>query len=772
MSIDNIVKLIGKVNIAGDIDKEKLALIADDVIRRANEDDDSMKEWRESVDHGIQLCKPEFKSKDKPWAGAANYKSTILTEAANNFGNRATIEIMRDAKLVKASIIGLATIKNVIDKKASEIGRWKEEAERIAEGVKQLDPNDPQVQAMQKVLAELNQKIEENTQKIKEKKDELRKKSERADRIAELMNWQVNVKMEEWRRDQKRMMYSIPNVGTCIKKTYYDSTLGRSASKVINYPNFIVNQKTQCMKTCRSFTDIMAFTKAETDLRIAQGIWIDADLYADTDNLDAGGDEANKSATTSVNADKFYEQYCWLDLDSDGVEEPYIVTVHVGSAKVVRIVARYDEDSIIVKREDIKPMALLSAQKKRNALIDADNKEYGLSNPMPDPDDLTGYEIVRIEPIEILTKYGMIPSFDGSFLDVGFYHLIGSMTLGHNKTTNDLLNSGTLANTQGGIVAKNFRKKAGNFAVTPGEYIQTECSPDTLQSSIMNLPFKEPSPALYALNEKLENSARSFSANSDLGGQLQANTAPTTALAMIQESLIPHTAHMSMIIDSMSSEFNILYQLNRAHLDSDDYKKIVGDDEAVFAEDFDTDGMSVTCGANPESSSKTQRMMLAQAELEQVPMVMQAGGNAVPIVKNYYKQIGSQYVDEIFPNEAEMSPEDKAQMQQMQQMQQAQLEQTQQQSAMIQLQTELLKKGEERKDYEAQVAAKETLAKIDKMFEEIEEIKSRTILNYERAETEQVANQINTYTAYSDITAKNEELRMANEEIRNSQAEV
>lgn len=772
MSISSIVKLIGKVNIAGDVDPQKLSLIADEVIERANQDKASMKDWMDSVEEGVRLCKPEFAAKDTPWPGAANFKSTILAEASNTFGNRGSIEIMRDPKLVKTTIIGLPTIKNVIDKKAAEVGRWKDEVARITEGMQQLDPNDPEVQQMQETAGKITAKIDENMQIIKKKKEDIRRKNERADRVSEYQNWQINVQMEEWRQDMKRILYSLPNPGCMFKKTFFDGTLGRPVSEVINYPDFYVNQKTRNMKTCRSFTHVIPFSKAEADLRIKQNLWVDQELYSKDDDGDAGSNEKEESKTTADNDNKFYEQYCWYDFDEDGREEPYIVTVHVSTCKVVRIVARYDEDTIIVKADGIKPMPLLQAQKKRAAMITAENEQYLLDQPLPEPEDLSGYEIVRVEPLKMITKFGMIPSFDGTFLDVGFYHLIGSMTLGHNKTTNDLLNGGTLATNNGGMIAKGFRRKAGDITVKPNVYIQTECSPETLMASIAHLPYKEPSQTLFLLNEKLENSARSFSANSDAGSQIQANTAPTTALAMIQESLIPHTAHMSMIIDSMSEEFGVLFQLNRAHLDADDYKEIVGDDEAVFTEDFETDGLSVVCGANPEMSSKMQRMMLATAELEQVPMVIQAGGNPVPIIKNYYKRIGSDNLDEIFPNEAEMSPEEKAQIQQMQQQQEYANQLAEQQVKLVALQTELLQKGEERKDFEAKTAATETNAKIDKMFEEIEKIKAETRLIHEQAKSEDVKNNTGMLKAHGDITAKNEELRLKAEQLEHDKSQV
>ena len=45
--------------------------------------------------------------------------------------------------------------------------------------------------------------------------------------------------------------------------------------------------------------------------------------------------------------------------DEDGVDEPYIITVHVNTRKVVRVMARYAEDTIIARFEDERPQPFL-----------------------------------------------------------------------------------------------------------------------------------------------------------------------------------------------------------------------------------------------------------------------------------------------------------------------------------------------------------------------------------------------------------------------------
>lgn len=737
-------------NIANDLDESKLASIAIDVLRRAQQDLDSMKDWCDSVDKGLDLCKAEFAPKSEPWDGAANYKTTLLTEASNNFGNRASVELMRDPELVKAQIVGLRTLRNVIDKKQNEVATLQEQLEPIMQHVKELQQQggdlDPEIQ---KQIDDVKAAIAEKVGVIKAKKAIMKEEQERADRVTEFLNWQINVNMPEWRKDQKRLMYSLPNVGSIFKKTYYDSSKGRCVSDIINYPDFIVNQSTVCIDDARSFTHVLSVSKSKCVENIKAGLWRDCELFCDDALGDEMSNEDNGADAAIRNDDCFYEQYCWADLDDDGLDEPYIVTVHKQSAQVLRVVARFDYDDIIVKFGDMKPSPLLDAQKARAAKILADAKELGTTPELPDALDLSGYKIIRIEACSIITKYGFIPSPDGSFLDVGFFHVIGSTALGVNKVTNDLLNAGTLANNQMGMTAKGFRKRQGDFKFKMGQLMATEIPPEQLQNSIYMLNFKEPSATLFQLNESMKASAGSFSANVDQGGQIQSNTAPTTALAMLQESLIPHTAHLSLITDSMSNEFSILFELNGDYLDDDEYRAVCGDDEAIVEDDFSEDGLSVVCSANPELSSRSQRMMLADAEMAQIPTVMQAGGNAIPIIKNYFARIGTSNIDEIFPNEAEMSPADRQARDQLKASQDQANNLQEQQNKIQELQVQLLTRAEDRKDAEFKLKQQEALTELDQKMEEVRKTQAETLLILEQAETEQTKNKISIYTTHS-----------------------
>jgi hypothetical protein len=131
-------------------------------------------------------------------------------------------------------------------------------------------------------------------------------------------------------------------------------------------------------------------------------------------------------------------------------------------------------------------------------------------------------------------------------------------------------------------------------------------------------------------------------------------------------------------------------------------------------------------------------MQLSLAEMEQIPSVIQAGGNPTPIVKNFYERIGSDNVDEIFPEKpTDAQAEEMARFTEVQQQQNALAEQ---QLETSRLQTEILGREQDRLDAETKMKIQETIGKLEKM-------RSESILNLEKAETEETKNQISAYTA-------------------------
>lgn len=677
MTIKKLVGYIDSLNIAEDLSESELAIIGARVKRQYDEDLASMQDWINSVEAGIKLMRQEYKPRSTPWEGASNYKDPLLTEASIKFGDKATLELLRPENLVSTGIIG---------------------------------------------------------------KDPTGQKKALAERISEAMNYQVNHMMEDWRSDQEKLFYTLPNIGTAFKKVVYDSVEQVCESVVINYPDFVVNQATKSMDKCRSFSHVLDMSKNDVEVRVRSGKWLELAIpQQDENDGDQGTNEQNEVQTAIENPDAYIEQQTFIDLDEDGYEEPYTVTFRVKDQQVVRIVARFDKESIVVNYMDqVMPLPKAMDAESQKELQQFGGEQavalLGMTIPDIDEDD---FELLKIVPFQNVVKYGFIPAPDGTFLDYGYSHLLGAITQAINTGTNQLVDRATLNNVGGGLLSKEFRKEMGITRLKMGQYVKTDVPADKLATGIFPHPIQEPSQTLYAMTKDMLMRGAEFLAITDISGKINAQTAPTTALAVIQESIIPTSALFKRVLDAQSRELKVLYRINKETFPADVYSMVVGE-QADPRQDFNMGGLEVFPTANAEMSNKMHRIQTAALELEQMPNVLQAGGNPIAILKNYFEVIGSTDIDRIFPEEGAMTPQEKQQLDQM--------KQAQEMANQIQmLQLQLLTREQDRLD-------KETGAKIQKSAQEIQNLKAdlletlaKALKAGEEAETESLNNQVNTF---------------------------
>jgi hypothetical protein len=342
--------------------------------------------------------------------------------------------------------------------------------------------------------------------------------------------------------------------------------------------------------------------------------------------------------------------------------------------------------------------------------------------------------LVRIKPYENITKYGFIRCPEGTFLDIGYYHILSSLSKAINSTTNQLMDAGVLANLQGGFLAKGFRQKMGDMSLKPGHWVQTNISAVDLANGVQPHRFKEPSGVLFGLNEKLTAQIKELSFNVDLQGTLAPNAPATTTLALVQEAMVPQSAIMQRIIRAEGKEFKKLFELNGLYTDPELYQMVLDDPQANFEEDFNAVSMDVMPTASADMSSKMQRIQLAEALMMQAPLIAQEGGDTRPIREMYFEALGAdELLGQVFPDPEQVSGEQAARMEQMQNQQRMQ-------EQLMQIQVDHAERDVTRREQEAQ-------AKLAKAASEIRKMESEILLNLEKAETEETKNQLNVYTA-------------------------
>jgi len=190
-----------------------------------------------------------------------------------------------------------------------------------------------------------------------------------------------------------------------------------------------------------------------------------------------------------------------------------------------------------------------------------------------------------------------------------------------------------------------------------------------------------------------------------------------------------------------------LFRINQRTFPADKYRKILDDEQADPQADFNSDMMDIIPTANAEMSSKMHRIQTSQLEMETMPMVLQAGGNPAPILKNFFDAIGSELIDQIFPEDGNMSPEDKKMQEQM-------LKAQEQANKIAELQLQILTREQDRLDLDTREKVKKIQAEIEKIGVDMLETLANTMLKGEQAETESLKNGITLYVEHLRTSAK------------------
>lgn len=398
-------------------------------------------------------------------------------------------------------------------------------------------------------------------------------KIKRAKRVADYMNFQLIHEMDNWEEEMDRLLIMDAIMGTVFKKTFYDPYTEKMCSKLVDARRVVINYDAESVEKAERISEELALYEREVDERKAMGVYRDVDIGKPSSGE---WDERDQSMEDSTIPYFIIEQHTWLDLDDDGIKEPYIVTFHKATKKVLRITARFSEEGAVYRKD----------------------------------------KLVRIKPLDYYTKYGFIPNPESRIYDLGFGHLLGPINDSVNTIINQLVDSGTLANLQGGFIGKGLRMKMGDQPLRPGEWKAVNATGDDLKKQIVPLPTKEPSSTLFQLLGTLITSGKELASVAEIfvGKMPGQNTPATTTMATIEQGMKVFTAIYKRIYRSLTKEFKKLYRLNGTFLDPQTIVAVL--DEPVGPDDFAAEGYDICPGADPTAVSSTERLLKAQGLLE------------------------------------------------------------------------------------------------------------------------------------------------------------
>ena len=433
-------------------------------------------------------------------------------------------------------------------------------------------------------------------------KDANGEKASRGMRVSTHMSYQIMELMDGWKGDMDQLLAILSITGCVFKKTYYDPLEKKNVSKMILPDDFVVNYFARSLESASQLTHVIELTPNEIYERIQSGTFSDF-TYTGTASSENKQDQDNEDTPHT-----FYEQHRYWDIDGDGYKEPYIITVHVETNTVVRIVARFDIDNI-----------------ERNS----------------------EKEIVRIIPNHLFTRYLFMPAFDGSIYGMGFGILLSPLNEVVNETLNDLLDAGGLHNRQSGFVGSGINLgKGGSLKFKKGEWKQIRFNGDDLRKNLVPLPTHEPSLVLFQLLGLMIDAGKELSSVTDVlrGEQPQGDVPATTTLALIEQGLKVFSAIYGRIHESLKSEYKKIRRLNELYLNDEDYNMVLDEEEDFIAKDEYGDRfLDIIPISSTADVSDVQKMLKGKALME----VRGMGLNDQVITRRYLEALQVPDIEEI-----------------------------------------------------------------------------------------------------------------------------
>jgi len=451
-------------------------------------------------------------------------------------------------------------------------------------------------------------------------------KVQQAARVQDFMNYQITTVMKEYTPEFDQLLFYAGYGGSVFKKVYYDEQSGRMVSRLVLPDDlYIPYYGSSVMSECSRITHRIAMDSNEFRKRVVAGEYLDVDVEpqetpADASQITYSIDKATGVVETGAPEEVFLlEFHVNLDLlgfeevddsgEPTGIKLPYVVTIDESSGKVIAIRRNWAEGDELKKR-----------------------CEY----------------FVHYVLVEGLGSYGL-----------GFVHLIGGLSKTATSALRQLLDAGTLANLPAGFKAKGARIADDDQPIQPGEWRDIDAGGAELSSSLLPLPYKEPSQTLFQLLGFTVDAGKRLASTADMqvGDGNQYAQVGTTLALLERGSMIMSAIHKRMHY-AQKLEFEMLAKGFGRFLPDEYPYSVPGASRAIKKKDFN-DMVAVLPVADPNIFSAAQRITLAQTQLQLAQSAPQMH-NMYEAYYRVYAALNVRDIDGILRPQSNQMPKDPA----------------------------------------------------------------------------------------------------------------
>lgn len=552
---------IEQFNLASKLDDDELKRIGEQIHKDYEADNGSRVDWMQKHADWKKIYNQVDLPANEPWDGSSDDCIPIMTEACNSYQARAYKAFFPTRNFLDAIPVGNNVDQNVLD---------------------------------------------------------------RAERIAKHMAFQLGILNKNYKRDKNAMFLATALNGSDFTKTFYDPVNRQNVVERVRAVDLVIPYQVGPVpiESVPRKTHIIHKTMNEIKILKNSGYFVDIaekyELSNENEYQEAENDfqGVKPSGESSTEYAKILEQHTLLDLDGDGISEPYIVTVDAQSKKVLRIQIRYEVDQ-------------------------------------------NGQPTQGKKPIEYFTHYKFIENPDG-FYGYGIGHLIGKPNMAINKMLRQAINAGELANTASGFMDESMDAKGGEIEMVMGKFVKTSGFSDgRVADKFFQLQFPGPNPAYVQLMQGLEGYARSLASVTDaVTGDVEKVYQPLTISTMLEQSLQMPTSVMEQQSMAFSDELEKLYALNRKYLQDDAYYIEDGQLFQITQQDYASD-LRILPIFDPRNITKQQKISKAQALYQfafQNPLMMQNQQSLYEVSKKMLEAMDIEDIKDILPEPQSQQP--------------------------------------------------------------------------------------------------------------------
>lgn len=506
------------INIAEKLDEKERDEIAEIVLQDFEYDDASRREWLDMHAEWVRVYYQKDRPANAPWAGSSEESLGLLTEACNQFQARA--------------------------KKAF----FPHRLPITAIPVNGMDP-------------------------------EL---SDRASRVGKHLSWQLMVKNRNYKRDKTALLLGTPIHGSVFTKTFFDPVMNRVVVRNVRAVDLVVRYTIGPVPIeevpCK--TEVIFSSLNDTRIRAAAGYYLhpcEPFTMGDDRSPTRAHDEAHGIVLPvgdELHPACILEQHRTLDLDGDGIEEPYIAWVDRQSRKLLRLQIRYETDA-------------------------------------------SGRPTNGKEPVEQYTHYGFLSNPDG-FYQLGLGHLIAKSNIAVNKLLRQFIDACTLSNVgnMSGFVSEILAGNKGEVALELGKFKTVSASSEDIQKGLKTLSFPAPSPAIIDILRMIDQRSQRVSSVTDLvAGESDKVLQPTTVQTLVEQSQMLFSSIQDDLLTCWGEELQKVYDLNRQYMFTPERMTVDGpngfESVEIYPDDYTGDHMVMPV-SDPRMANQAQRQKKAE----------------------------------------------------------------------------------------------------------------------------------------------------------------